>query len=61
MAVLGVVTIGQAPRDDLVPEMVPLLPPARIVEHGALDGMSAAQIADLAPKPGEQPLTSRLA
>jgi len=60
-ATLGVVTVGQAPRDDLVPELVPLLPPCRIVQRGGLDGLSRADIEALAPRPGEHPLTSRLA
>ena len=59
---LGVVTIGQAPRVDLLPEMTPHLPPGvQVVEHGALDGMSEADIAALAPRGGETALTSRLA
>lgn len=58
---LGVVTIGQAPRDDLVPELVPLLPPCRIVERGALDGLSPAEIAGMAPRDGEAVFSSRLA
>ncbi|WP_028927632.1 AroM family protein [Pseudonocardia acaciae] len=58
---LGVVTIGQAPRDDLVPALVPLLPPCRIVQRGALDGLTRADIDALAPAPGEHPLVSRLA
>lgn len=62
MSTLGVVTIGQAPRDDLVPEMRPLLPTGtRVIEHGALDGLSAGDIAAIAPRDGEPCLTSRLA
>jgi protein AroM len=54
-------TIGQSPRPDLVPEMlaasrVPITP----FERGALDGLSPAEIAALAPKPGEACLVSRL-
>lgn len=58
---LGVVTIGQAPRIDLTPELAALLPPCRIVEHGALDGLTATQIDAMAPQSGEHPVTSRLA
>jgi protein AroM len=58
---LGVVTIGQTPRVDLVPELAALLPPCRIVEQGALDGLDAARIAALAPRQGEHAVTSRLA
>jgi protein AroM len=58
---LGVVTIGQTPRVDLTPELAAVLPRCRIVEEGALDGLDAAQIAALAPRPGEHAVTSRLA
>ncbi|MCI2419954.1 AroM family protein [Saccharopolyspora sp. K220] len=57
---LGVVTIGQAPRTDMVPEIRPLLGAVDVVEHGALDLLSASEIADLAPEPGAELLVSRL-
>lgn len=63
---LGLVTIGQAPRTDLTPDVLPLLGPERIVEHGALDqdrfdGPEAERTrAAVAPEPGEAPLISRL-
>jgi protein AroM len=59
---LGVLTIGQSPRVDLVPEMLAHLHGIEVVERGALDGMTAGQIADLAPAEAtEQVLTTRLA
>ncbi|WP_309127786.1 AroM family protein [Microbacterium sp.] len=58
--ILGCVTIGQAPRVDVVPDIEPLLPGIRIVERGALDGLDAAGIAALAPEPGRAALVSRL-
>lgn len=59
---LGVVTVGQAPRSDLTPELAALLPAhCRIVEHGALDGLSTEELAALRPRPGEHALASRLA
>lgn len=59
---LGIVTIGQSPRTDLVPEMMRHLPGVEPVERGALDGMSPERIAALAPKSsGARVLTSRLA
>lgn len=61
MKTLGLVTIGQAPRDDLVPELTPLLPACRIVQRGALDALSATEIERYAPGPGEEEFTSRLA
>ncbi|BCJ34298.1 hypothetical protein Athai_18010 [Actinocatenispora thailandica] len=64
MSTLGLVTIGQSPRVDMVPEMLPALglPASAVTERGALDGMSGAQIAALGPAAGaEHVLTTRLA
>lgn len=58
---LGVVTIGQTPRTDLTPELAQLLPGVELLERGVLDGLTTAQIADLAPAAGEHTLTTRLA
>jgi protein AroM len=59
---LGLVTIGQAPRADIVPEMADLLGPGvEIVERGALDGLGRPEIAALAPGPGDDVLVTRLA
>ncbi len=59
---IGFITIGQSPRVDVVPEMVPLLPPGcEIVEIGALDGLSDREIEQLAPQEGEYLLITRLA
>ncbi|WP_309064692.1 AroM family protein [Microbacterium sp.] len=58
--ILGCVTIGQAPRVDVVPDIQPLLPGIRIVERGALDDLGASEIAGLAPAPGRPALVSRL-
>src|SRR5207248_7456922 len=56
------VTIGQTPRSDLVPEILARIGvPIEAVEFGALDGMSAAEIAAAAPRPGEASLATRLA
>ncbi len=61
MKTIGMITIGQAPRDDVVPEMEKVLgPEVRIVQAGALDGQSRADIAALAPAPGQFPLITRL-
>ncbi|MCX2747863.1 AroM family protein [Arthrobacter sp. MI7-26] len=57
---LGVITIGQTPRTDLTPELADLLPGVRIAERGALDGLSASEIAELAPVPGDHVMTTRL-
>lgn len=60
MRTLGVVTIGQAPRDDIVDELTALLPPCRVVQHGALDTLSREEVAALAPADDEDALVSRL-
>lgn len=60
MTVLGVVTIGQAPRTDMVPELIDWLPEVEVRERGALDGLTAAEIEALAPVPGDETLTTRM-
>jgi len=61
MRAIGAITIGQAPRDDVVPEMEKLLGGgARVLQAGALDGLSRADIAALAPADGEDALITRL-
>ena len=58
---LGLVTIGQAPRDDVLPQILPFLPPdLPIRQAGALDDLTPEQIARLAPRPGEYILHTRL-
>ena len=43
--VLGALTIGQSPRSDLIPEMLPLLgTDVEVIEAGALDGMSLEEV-----------------
>lgn len=57
---LGLVTIGQAPRVDLIPDVEAALSGVDWVEHGALDLLDAEGIARLAPPGGERTLVSRL-
>src|SRR5262249_53214268 len=60
--IVGLVTIGQSPRVDVVPAMAPILGPAVTVrERGALDGLGRTEIAALAPRPGDDILVTRLA
>src|SRR5207237_2075510 len=58
---IGMVTIGQAPRADVVPDMAALLPGVEIVEAGALDGLDRTAIASLAPEGDDEILVTRLA
>ena len=61
MRTIAAITIGQAPRDDVVPEMEKLLGPGvRVLQAGALDGLSRADIAALAPADGQDALITRL-
>ncbi len=54
-------TIGQSPRSDVVPEMARVLGAhVRIDEFGALDGVDAAGLAALAPRPREYRFATRL-
>src|SRR5215472_1162903 len=55
------VTIGQAPRSDVVPDMAALLPGVEILEAGALDGLDRKAIARLAPEGDDEILVTRLA
>ncbi len=44
---LAILTIGQAPRDDVVPSMRRFFPPVDIVQAGALDGLSKCEIKEM--------------
>ncbi|MCL4459427.1 MAG: AroM family protein [Chloroflexi bacterium] len=58
---LGMVIFGQAPRNDVLPQMMPFLPPdVTIRQLGALDNLDLAKIADLVPRSGEYVLLTRL-
>jgi protein AroM len=57
---VGLITIGQAPRVDMVPEMETWLGPVRTIERGALDEMKPDAIAALRPTPDDYTLITRL-
>lgn len=55
------VTIGQSPRNDLLPEILSHTHiPLEATERGALDGLTDGEIAELAPTDGEARLVTRL-
>jgi protein AroM len=56
---LGVVTVGQTPRNDLTPDLLRTTGVA-LIEFGALDGLGSPEIETLAPRPGEAALVTRL-
>jgi len=59
---LGLITVGQSPRRDIVPYMSALIgPEVEVVEKGALDGLSRAEVESLAPAEGQAVLCTRMA
>ncbi len=58
---IGLVTIGQSPRDDILPVLKRYLPPrVELVHAGLLDGVPESELDALAPGPGEYVLVTRL-
>jgi protein AroM len=61
MDTIAMITVGQAPRDDLVPFMEEVFSrKVTIHQAGVLDGLSREAMADLAPDPGEVGIVARL-
>lgn len=61
MKKLLAITIGQAPRDDMMQQMLPYLKDFEIVQRGALDGLSKEYIIEnFAPSKGDYILESKL-
>ena len=59
---IGMITVGQSPRDDIAPAMSRILGPRiEIIQKGALDGLSDTEIKSLAPEAAEVGLCTRLA
>ena len=58
---LGIVTIGQSPREDLVQAFAAFATGALVTVRGALDGLTAPEIDALAAGPSSYPLLVRLA
>lgn len=58
---LGIITIGQSPRIDVVPEMIEYLGEnVEVIETGALDGLTYEEILEFSPKEDDYVLVSRL-
>jgi protein AroM len=58
---LGTVTIGQAPRTDIIPDIMPILGEnVEVVESGALDGLTKDEVAEMAPKKDDYVLVTRM-
>ena len=61
MKKIGAITVGQAPRTVLIPEMEPILGDSvEIIQMGGLDGLTKEEIDAFRPLPGDQILVSRL-
>jgi protein AroM len=61
MVRVGLITVGQSPRSDVVPDMAAILGgDVEIVEAGALDGLDRERIAALAPEGDDEILVTRL-
>ena len=59
---IGMVTIGQSPRTDVVPEIKEILgADIEIMEAGALDGLTLAEVREFYPKEGDYILCTRMA
>jgi protein AroM len=59
---VGMITIGQSPRADVVPEVTALVErPMRVLEAGALDGLSLEAVRALRPGPEDETLVTRMA
>ncbi len=58
---IGIVTIGQSPRTDVVPEMQSYMGAhVSVIERGALDGLSLTEAKEFAPEAGMLPLVTRM-
>lgn len=58
---IGLITIGQAPRDDIVPDMLAQLGrEVEVIQAGAIDGLTLREVQDLAPRGDEPWAVSRM-
>jgi protein AroM len=61
MQKIGMVTIGQSPRNDILSVMSRYLPKdVQVLQAGALDGLDEATIKGMAPNPGEPTLVTAM-
>lgn len=57
---IGAITVGQAPRVDVLPDMEPILQGIEVLQRGALDGMTKAELQAIVPAEGDYVLVTRL-
>ncbi len=61
MKKVGIITIGQSPRPDVIAEMSPFFGEnIAVLERGALDGLDLEQVSKLAPNNGLVPYCTRM-
>ncbi|MGB4337500.1 MAG: AroM family protein [Bacillota bacterium] len=61
MKKLGLITIGQSPRIDVVPEIRQIIGHGiEVMEGGALDGLTLDEVRKLYPEPGDYVLITRM-
>lgn len=61
MKKLGAITIGQSPRIDVIPEMIPYLGDnVEVIQVGALDGLTYEEILNFEPEADDYVLVSKL-
>ena len=58
---IGIITIGQSPRNDVVPEMTSFIGEGiEVFERGALDGLTLKEVGAFRPETGMMPLCTRM-
>jgi protein AroM len=58
---IGVITVGQAPRTDLIPEVEKFFPSdVEFIQRGVLDDFDEKKLKQIKPEPGQTTLVSRL-
>lgn len=61
MKKIGLITIGQSPRDDVTVDLLPIFgPEIELCQAGALDGLTAGEIAAFVPEEDDYVLISKL-
>jgi protein AroM len=57
---IGAITVGQAPRVDVMPDLEPILDGIEVIQRGALDGMTRDALKHIEPEAKEYILVTRL-
>lgn len=58
---IGMITVGQSPRVDVMADIAPLFDPdTLLLQRGALDGMTQEELQEITPEEGDYVLVSRL-